>query len=67
MLYLATQGQDMLERPTPRRLIRPCSGHVLLDSMDSFHLTAHVGHFPLGKASLAGKVKFPAREIRTRV
>lgn len=39
-MFLATQGQDMLERPAPRRLLRPCFGHELLDSRDSFHLTA---------------------------
>lgn len=44
MLYLAMQGQDMLERPVHTALYRLDFGQQLLDFADRFRLTAQDGH-----------------------
>lgn len=40
MLYLVTQGQDILERPAPSRVLQAYFGQLLLNFADSFRLTA---------------------------
>ena len=40
MLYLVMQGQNMIERPVPSRILRAYFGQLLLNFADSFLLTA---------------------------
>lgn len=42
MLYLVTQGQDILERPAPSRVLQAYFGQLLLNFADSFRLTAQM-------------------------